>query len=226
MLKRQHPTQAELFEYTESLLAKRIAFDSRVARHLTSCVPCRDEVDLIHNSLMVIRKADLLEAGKDLQASVLLAAKSGRRGIRISSVFPRTSLARGVALAACLLLTMSTILHSTRASDPVAEPVAPVALSDASEENRTVGFSLEALMRTTAEEELLGAALASPVWAPNSRWEQAQWRALTALEDDIDEALEALRNNPALLARAGAVVNSNRERKKETLKALYANRKL
>ena len=96
MLKRQHPTQAELFEYTESLLAKRIAFDSRVARHLTSCVPCRDEVDLIHNSLMVIRKADLLEAGKDLQASVLLAAKSGRRGIRISSVFPRTSLARGV----------------------------------------------------------------------------------------------------------------------------------
>jgi hypothetical protein len=175
---------------------------------------------------MVIREADLLEAGKDLQASVLLAAKSGRHGIRFFSVFAGTSLARGVALAACLLLTMSTILHSSRASDPLPEPVAPVAASDTLEEIRTAGFSLEALMRTTAEEELLGAALASPAWAPNSRWEQAQWRALTALEDDIEQALEALRNNPALLARAGAVVNSNRERKKETLKALYANRKL
>ena len=81
-------------------------------------------------------------------------------------------------------------------------------------------------MRPTAEEVLLGAALASPAWAPNSRWEQAQRRALIAMDDDIDEALAALRNNPALLARAGAVVNSNRERKKETLKALYANRKL
>ena len=225
MLKRQHPTQAELFEYTESLLAKRIVFDSRVARHLTSCASCRDEVDLIHNSLMVIREADLLEAGKDLQASVLLAAKSGRHGLRFFSVFPGTSLARGVALAACLLLTMSTILHSSRASDPLPEPVAPVAASDTLEEIRTAGFSLEALMRTTAEEELLGAALASPSWAPNSRWEQAQWRALTALEDDIEQALEAFRSNPAL-ARAGAVVNSNRELQKETLKALYENRKL
>ena len=226
MLKRQHPTQAGLFEYTESLLAKHIAFDSIVARHLSSCASCRDEVDLIRDSLDLIRKADLLEAGKGLQASVLLAAKPGRRRIRLSSVFPGTSLARGVALAACLLLTMSTMLHPSGASDPLPEPVAPVAESDFSEEIRTAGFTLEALMRPTAEEVLLGAALASPAWAPNSRWEQAQRRALIAMDDDIDEALAALRNNPALLARAGAVVNSNRERKKETLKALYANRKL
>lgn len=226
MLKRQHPTQAELFEYTENALANRIAFDSRATRHLRSCASCRDEVDSIRDSLMVIRNADLLEAGRGLQASVLLAAKPGRRGIPFSSVFLRTSLARGAALAACLLLTMSALLYSSGASGPLVEPVAPAAADGPAIEIRTAGFSLEALMQTTPEEKLLGAVLASPAWAPDSRWEKEQRRTLAALDDDIEQALEALKSNPALLVRAGAVVNGNRERKKETLKALYANRKL
>ena len=117
------------------------------------------------------------------------------------------------------------MLHASRANAPLQEPTTSVTVNAASQEIRTAGFSLDALMRSTPEEELLGKALASPVWSPHGRWEQAQWRALNAFEDDIDEALEALKNNPAL-ARAGAVVNSNRERKKETLKALYVHRKL
>ena len=89
----------------------------------------------------------------------------------------------------------------------------------------TAGFSLESLTEASAEEESLGAALTSPAWVPSSRWERAQTRALSTLEKDIDAAIEAYKNNPALV-RAGAVVNANRERKKEISKTLYANRDL
>ena len=228
MLKRQHPTEAELFEHAESLLTKCVAFDSKVAPHLRSCPSCREEIASIRCSLEVIREVDDLKPGRDSEAAVLLAAKPGSRGSGLAylSALSGNSLGRGAALAAGLLMMMSTVLHASRANAPLQEPTTSVTVNAASQEIRTAGFSLDALMRSTPEEELLGAALASPAWSPQSRWEQAQWRALNALEDDIDEALEALRHNPALLARAGAVVKSNRERKKETLKALYANRKL
>lgn len=227
MLKRQHPTEAELFEYAESLMAKHVAFDSKVARHLRACPSCGEEIASIRNSLEVIRDVDDLKPGKDSEAAVLLAARPGSRrsGIAFLSIVPGSSLGRGVALAAGLLMMMSTVLHSSRANAPLPEPTTSISMKATSQELRTAGFSLDTLMRATAEEELLGAALASPAWSPRSPWEQAQRRALNALEDDIDEALEALKNNPAL-ARAGAVVNSNRERKKETLKVLYANRNL
>ncbi len=227
MLKRQHPTEAELFEYAETLVANHVAFDSKVARHLRSCPCCREEIASIRNSLEVIRDVDDLKPGKDSEAAVLLAARprNRRSSLALLSIVPRSSLGRGVALAAGLLVMTSTVLHSSRANAPLQEATASVSMKAAPQELHTAGFSLDALMRATAEEELLGAALASPAWSPRSPWEQAQRRALNALEDDIDEALEALKHNPAL-ARAGAVVNSNRERKKETLKVLYANRNL
>lgn len=227
MLKRQHPTEAELFEYAETLVANHVAFDSKVARHLRSCPCCGEEIASIRNSLEVIRDVDDLKPGKDSEAAVLLAARprNRRSGLGLLSIVPRSSLGRGVALAAGLLVMTSTVLHSSRANAPLQEATTSVSMKAAPQELHTAGFSLDALMRATAEEELLGAALASPAWSPRSPWEQAQRRALNALEDDIDEALEALKHNPAL-ARAGAVVNSNRERKKETLKVLYANRNL
>ena len=229
MIKRQHPTKAELFEYAESLVAKHVAFDSKVARHLRSCPSCGAEIASIRNSLEVICDVDELVPWRDSVAAVLLAARPGsrRRGLAFLflSVAPKSSLGRGVALAAGLLVMMSTILHSSQANAPLPESTTSFSMNTMPEELRAAGFSLDAVMRTTVEEELLGAALASPAWSPHSPWEQAQRRALNALEDDIDEALEALKNNPAL-ARAGAVVNSNRERKKETLKVLYANRNL
>lgn len=224
MLKRQHPTEAELFEHAESLLAKRVPFDSKVARHLRSCNSCQEESVSIRTSLEVIREVGELKPGRDSEAAVLLAARPGSRRSGLAFL-SGNSLGRSAALAAGLLVMISTVLHSSRANAPLPEPTISVTMKATSQELRTAGFSLDALMRTTPEEELLGAALASPAWSPHSRWEQAQWRALNALEDDIDEALEALKNNPAL-ARAGAVVNSTRERKKETLKVLYANRNL
>ncbi len=227
MLKRQHPTETDLFEHAESLLAKHVAFDSKVARHLRSCPSCREEIASIRASLEVICEVDDLRPGRDSEAAVLLAASPGSRRSNLAylSALSGSSLGRGAALAAGLLVMISTVLHSSGANAPLLEPTTSVSMNATSQEIRTAGFSLDALMRATAEEELLGAALASPVWSPHSPWEQAQRRALNALEDDIDEALKALKNNPAL-ARAGAVVNSNRERKKEALKVLYANRNL
>ena len=128
---------------------------------------------------------------------------------------------KGVAIAACILMALSTLLHFSTASTPSDKfPSAGI-----SQEVKRAGISLEALSQMTPEEELLGAALSSPGWAPGSRWERAQWRALTELESDIKEALDALGDNPAL-ARASWVITANRERKKVTLKDLYANRNL
>lgn len=227
MLKRQHPIEAELFEHAESLLAKRIAFDSKVPRHLTSCAQCRKEIASIRQSLDLVNEAPHLEPRRNLEASILLSAKSGRHAIRFALLpnLSRSSLVRLSALAACVLAMMSTLLHPSTANDPLPDTIAPVVSSDSTNEFMTAGFSIEALSRATAEEELLGAALTSPAWVPSSPWERSQTRNLSAFENDIDAAIEAFRNNPALV-RAGAVVNANRERKKETLKALYANRNL
>lgn len=227
MLKRLHPTEAELFGYAESFLAKRIAFNSKIARHVISCAQCREEVTSIRHSLDIVNEAPCIEPGRNLEASVLLAAKSGRQKFRLAfipSLSPK-SLLRLTALAACALAMMSTLLHPSTANDPLPEAMPPVAYSDFTIEVMPAGFSVDALMEATAEEELLAAALASPAWVPSSRWERAQARALSTFENDIDEAIEALRNNPALV-RAGAVVTANRERKRETLKALFTNRNL
>lgn len=227
MLKRLHPIEAELFEHAECLLARRVPFDSKVARHVASCTQCREEIDLVLQSLDVVNEAPQIEPGRNLEASILLSAKSRRHAIRLAFLpnVSRASLVRLSALAACVLAMMSTILHPSTANDPLTESISPVADSDTANEILTAGFSLEALTRATAEEELLGAALTSPAWVPSSRWERAQTRALSTLENDIDAAIEAYKNNPALV-RAGAVVNANRERKKEISKTLYANRNL
>lgn len=227
MLKRQHPIEVELFEHAESLLAKRVVFDSKVARHITSCTQCRKEISSIRQSLDMVDEAPCIEPGRNLEASILLSAKSGRRAIRLPFLpnLSCKSLVRLSALAACVLAMMSTLLHPSTANDPLPDTIAPVASSDSTNEMMKAGFSIEVLTRATAEEELLGAALTSPAWAPSSRWERGQIRAINTFESDIDEAIEALKNNPALV-RASAVVNANRERKRETLKALYANRNL
>ena len=227
MLKRLHPIEAELFEHAESLLARRVSFDSKVAHHVATCTQCREEADSIRQSLDVVNQAPQIEPSRNLEASILLSAKSGRHAIRLAFLpnVSRTSLLRLSALAACVLAMMSTILHPSTANDPLSDSMAPIANSHSANEILTAGFSLESLTEASAEEESLGAALTSPAWVPSSRWERAQTRALSTLEKDIDAAIEAYRNNPALV-RAGAVVNANRERKKEISKTLYANRDL
>ena len=227
MLKRLHLTEVELFRYAESLLARRIAFDSKIARHVISCAQCREEVNSIRRSLDLVDEAPRIEPRRNLEASVLLAAKSGRHAFPLAFVpnLSTNSLVRLTVLAACALAMMSTLLHPSTANDPLPEATTLVADGEFTEEVMPAGFSIEALMGASAEEELLAAALASSAWVPSSRWERAQTRALSTFENDIDEAIEAFKNNPALV-RAGIVVSANRERKRETLKALYTHRNL
>ena len=82
---------------------------------------------------------------------------------------------------------------------------------------------MESLTKPTPEEILLEPALKASYWQPGSAWEKAQWRKLDTMDADIDEAVAALQSNPALV-RAGAVIMSNRELKRQTLKTLYAQR--
>ena len=223
MFKGAHPTTEELFSHAESLLAGRVMLTSRVARHAVECDVCRDEIDSMCTSLEFVGDAEMLEPARDSRATVLLALKSiqtpaGARAVRNR---PPSPIVKGVAIAACVLMAFSTLLHPSTAGTPSVDfPAAGIG-----QDVRQAGLSIEALSQLTTEEELLGAALSSPVWAPGSRWERAQLRALAELESDIEEALDALGNNPAL-ARASSVISANRERKVVTLKDLYANRNL
>lgn len=220
MRTRRHPSKADLFEHAEGLLAKRVSLTSPVTRHLGGCPVCREEIESIRASLELVQTAPELEPAPNLQASTLLAAKSERQGPgrRRRPIAPGLTFARGFGLATCLVLAVSTFLHSSTATISLEEPL--------SVDARVVlvgEAALGKLTEVTAEEKLLSEALQSSSWAPRNRWEHAQWRALDTLESDIAEALDALKDNPALV-RASAMVNVNRERRKETLKALYVNR--
>lgn len=223
MIRKAHPSGEELFAHAESLLARRVELTSPVARHVLECASCHEELDSIRASLEVVRGANGLEPARDSEAAMLLAVKATQTpaGARIVRKGPGSPIVKGVAIAACVLMALSTLLHPSTAGSPEGEFTALGPAQDI----KKAGFSLEVLSQLTPEEELLGAALRSPMWVPGSRWERAQLRAITELESDIEEALNALGNNPAL-ARATSVVTTNRERKKVTLKDLYVHRNL
>lgn len=173
----------------------------------------------------MLQSADELIPARNYQAAVLLAGKSSRlinaqpRGIPSRKI----RIARISAVAACLMIASSTLFHNaTGVSPTIAEDGLGSINTSAM---HTAGFSLEALTQRSAEEELLGTAFRSSAWQPNSPWERSQWRAVSTHDSEIEDALEALKKNPALV-RAGVVVSTNRERKSDTLRALYANRNL
>lgn len=218
MFKKEHPTRTELFEHAENLTAKQVSIASDVARHLVDCESCKREVHAMRDSLAMLDEMDTLSPTRTIQASVLLAAKP----VRGMSRKARFYTAKTTSLTACALLLMATFFQTT---PTVAPSLSVISAPQTNFSTVSARISIEGLSQPTPEEEVLGAALARQAWSPSNRWEKTQWRAITELDDDIEEALKALQNNPALV-RASTMVSLNRERKKETLKTLYVERNL
>jgi hypothetical protein len=213
----EHPAREALFEYAEQLEAGHAAFGSDVAAHVRDCTVCAGEVRTMRRSIAFTEGVKTLEPTEALQASVILAMKSQRFDDKRQA---RRRMAKSAAFAAGFTLLFSMVVQSSGVY--LREDV--VRIGQASK-NAPAPLTIESLTQDSPEERLLEPALASANWQPASAWEQAQQRALQAMDADIDEALAALQSNPALV-RAGSIVQSNRELKRQTLKNLYAERNL
>lgn len=212
-----HPGREALFEYAEQLAAGHAAFGSDVAAHVRDCTVCAGEVRTMRRSIEFTESVTTLEPTEALQASVILAMKSQRFDDKRQArrrMFKSAGFAAGFALV-CSVVFQSNGVH-------LREGV--VRIGQASK-NAPAPMALESLSQDSPEERLLEPALAAANWQPASAWEEAQQRALQAMDADIDEALAALQSNPALV-RAGSIVESSRELKRQTLKTLYAERNL
>lgn len=212
---REHPERAVLFEYAEQLEKGGGPILSETADHVGSCTLCAAEVRSMRKSIALTQRVKSLEPTSSLQASVILAMKAERLEQRRQK---RRRMMKSMAFAAgfALLLGISVQTTPGRNMSPGVKigPEVSVARS---------GVAIESLKRPTPDEALLGPALDSSSWQPGSAWEAAQRRTLDAMDADINEALAALQSNPALV-RASAVITSNREFKRQTLKTLYAQR--
>lgn len=211
----QHPTHEALFVQAERFEHGRVDFGSEVATHVASCPKCSAEVARIRESIRLTQSLDELEPTGAMEASVLLALKSHRPAQR-HTTFARA--ARSAAVVVVFIGVLSTTVRHDSIARDIPEPVEPVA------ETSAVRDSVHRLVVVTPEEVVIEPALQT-AWEPKTRWERAQWRAIETMDDDIDEALEALESNPAWV-RAGSVVSETRELKSDRLKTLYAERTL
>jgi hypothetical protein len=216
---RQHPEREALFEYAEQLEAGQgAAFGAEIGAHVRECAICTLEVRNMRRSLALTESVKTLEPTHALQASVILAMKSQRLEDRRRA---RRRALRSAAFAAGFMILLGAAFQTTVAT-PSGSGV--VRLGPEASAGGTP-MTLEVLRQRSPEETLLEPALNASYWRPENRWEKSQQRALQAMDADIDEALSALQSNPALV-RAGAVIHSSREFKRQTLKTLYAQRSL
>ena len=214
-----HLSQKALLDYAERLVDGTPAMPA-AARHVARCAKCRQEVNAKARSLRFASEAGTVEPSRDLTARILLAAKSHQRHREVRRHRVALYAVRVGAAAAVLLVTAVIVQRDVAAPAPaVAAPVVEDAAFSAKP-------TIVPVSEPSAEEELLErAVLSAPYWQPKSAREQAQLRAIQAMDNDISEAMALYRRNPGL-ARAAEVVNTNRKRQSEAMKELFVERTL
>ena len=217
-----HPSRNDLLAYAETVANDATPVNAAVAAHLAECRYCASEVDEIGETLRIADCTESIEPSRECHASLLLAARNERR--IASSRWGRMKSVQALAYAALMLLVAGTLLAVVGPGDetsdtPRIEKLPMVELRGAAV------FPLDALLEPLPEDDILSAAVVASQRSPLDRWEEEQWRTVSTLDDDIEEALDALRDNPACV-RASELVSANRKRMNETLKTLYAERSL
>lgn len=86
-------------------------------------------------------------------------------------------------------------------------------------------FPMEGLQRQNDDADILSAAIHTDTLKPRGAWEQAQLRTVETLDEDITEAMNALKNNP-FCVRAKNLIDTSRTRLTQELKTLYVERSL
>lgn len=208
-------------DYAENLYCEHGTVSATTGGHVGGCEKCRIEVDRICGTLGVIRDSEALDPSREFRAGLLLAARSqtqARPGI-LPLAFRPPRFIRALSVAACVLLATGVTFWAIDG-----KPELTLNENGMKQMNASV-FALESLRRTSPEEELLSEAVMSSTRKPVSAWEQAQQRAIRALDEDISEALAALEHNAACI-RASELVSTSRQRLKTALKTFYMERSL
>ena len=218
-----HPSGQELLAYAENLVDGGAPISAKTAKHITACPPCTAEVEAMRASLEYAASSRDIEPSSEFTAQLLLAAQKergalGRHPARRAAVAAVKGLACAAGIVLVTALCFSVALNSaTVAAESLA--AAPGV------RNVDTGPSPEAIRKATAEIQTLMAAVSTPSRRPQSPWEIAQRRTVSALGADIEAARAALERNPGCV-RASRMVGANLERLPETLKALYVERSL
>lgn len=216
-----HLSHKALLDYAERLVDGTHAMPA-AARHVARCAKCRGELNAKARSLRFASKAGAVEPSRDLTARILLAAKSHQRHREVRR--HRVALYAVRVGAAAAILLVAAILVQPDVTAPAPAVAAPVIEETPFSAKPSV--SAVPVSAPSAEEELLErAVLSAPYWQPKSAREQAQLRAIQAMDSDISEAMALYRRNPGL-ARAAEVVNTNRKRQSEAMKELFVERTL
>ena len=217
-----HPSKHDLLAHAEGLADRVETLDAAVASHLAACGYCRDEVDQAVQIFQLARRTVSIEPSRESHARLLLAARNERRILRERSAWRALYSMRGLAYAVAGMLLVTVALGTAR---DTREQERPGTTASAIRPMSAGLLSFERLRHASPEEEVLGAAILSSGHTPSTEWEREQIREASALDSDIEEALIALRNNPACV-RAGQLVRANRSRLRTTLTTLYVERNL
>lgn len=212
-----HPSRADLLDFAELLERNSGPASAGIAAHVSECARCAREVERARATIAITEHAGELEPTREWRAQMLLNARQvrGRAGSG-SGYLKSKSNRRAVAAVTALMLVASLSV--------VAVQYAEVDLGESGDQVRSSAavLSLDVLRQATIEERMLAPVVLTES-APATPWEASQHRAVHAWDAEIDEALEALEDNPACV-RAATLVNTNRERLGETLKVLYVER--
>ncbi len=217
-----HPAEYELLAYAEGLVGQVADLNPSTVKHIQSCSFCTEVVADMKSSMILFDQAGSMEPSRELVASIEMASQKLRREIRTKQSHGGIWMqGKRLAVVAMVLLMAGALLNIDRIPTDTVLPRQEVQAQQVSRNAELV--SLESLAMLTMEEEVLTPAVFSTFRQPQSDWERSKLRELRAYENDIVEAMQALKNNPAL-ARAGQLIQRNRQLKGQTLKDVYVER--
>jgi hypothetical protein len=217
-----HPAEYELLAYAEGLVGQVADLNPQTVQHIQSCSFCTEIVAEMKSSMILLDHAGSVEPSRELAASIEMASQKLRREIRTKQTRGGVWVqGKRLAVAAMVLLMAGVLLNFDRIRPLPALPRHEVQAVQVPRNAEL--FSLESLARLTREEEVLMPAVFSMFRQPQSDWERSKLRELKTYEDDISEAMQALKHNPALV-RAGHLIQQNRQLKGQTLKDVYVER--
>jgi hypothetical protein len=220
----RHPARSELFAYAAAML-DGAPHDAAVASHLRQCGSCMAEMRAIRESLTVCADAPALAPSREMTARILAEARRERR--RQQPRFNAAGLwlaCRAAGCAAGLMLTAAFIFSVfLRGPAPAAKP--DIADVPAESAGTAAELSPEKIREATAAIRSLSAAVQPDRAQARTPEELEQFRAVSALDRDLNAALQALEKNPGC-ARATNMVHANLERQARVLRGLYVERQL
>jgi len=222
---RRHPARRDLVAYAETLVDGRAPVSAAMAAHVAGCPQCTAEVKAVRSSLELTASAPALCVSNTLTAQILMRAQQESRAQE--SVRRRHSTAMMAVksvvyvsgMAAVIVLVFSLALDEARGHEGGASPLR-LAVAAGQDEGGAVPSTFDA-----AAFDKLSAAVRLGPSRPQSPREREHWRAVSALDADIEAAMRALERNPGC-ARASRMVEANRQRQAEALRSLYIERTL